>query len=111
MFKVFTISVGIAFLIQIVHSVLSKGWKFSLGFFGGGFLFGFVREFIYRSFIQTYEFPNLPIQLLDVPIFIPIGWVFTFYLAYEFTNKLIVTKTLNDYKDFMIFAAIFSTCI
>jgi hypothetical protein len=111
MFKVFIISVGIAFSIQIIHSVLTKGGRFTLEFFGGGFLFGFVREFIYASFIQSYEFPNMPIKLLNVPIFIPIGWVFTFYLAYEFTNKLIRTKTVKDYKDFIIFAAFFSTCI
>jgi hypothetical protein len=43
MFKVFIISVGIAFFIEIVHSILTKGGRFTLEFFGGGFLFGFVR--------------------------------------------------------------------
>jgi hypothetical protein len=89
---------------------LTKGWKFTLEFFAGGFLFGFVREFIY-SFIQNYLFPSMPIKLLNVPIFIPIGWVFTFYLAHEFVNKLIEPKTVKDYKDFIIFAGFFSTCI
>ena len=111
MLKVFIISVGIAFSIEIIHSVLTKGGKFTLEFFGGGFVFGFVREFIYFSFIRTYEFPNMPITLLNVPIFIPMGWVFTFYLAYEFINKLIKPKTVNDYKDFILFAALFSTFI
>ena len=111
MFKVFIISVAIAFSIEIVHSVLTKGVKFTLEFFGGGFLFGFAREFIYFSFLHNYDAPNLPIKLLNVPIFIPIGWVFTFYLAYEFVNKLIEPKTVNDYKDFIIFAALFSTFI
>lgn len=111
MFKVFIISVGIAFSIEIVHSILTKGGRFTLEFFGGGFLFSFIREFIYASFIQSYTFPNMPIKLLNVPVFIPIGWVFTFYLAYEFTNKLIKPKTLKDYKDFIIFAAFFSTFI
>jgi hypothetical protein len=109
--EVFIVSVGIAFLIQIIHSILTKGGRFTLAFFGGGFLFGFVRELIYISFIQTYEFPSMAIKLINVPIFIPIGWVFTFYLAYEFTNKLIEPKTENDYKDFIIFAAFFSTFI
>jgi hypothetical protein len=111
MFKVFIISVGIAFFIQIVHSLLTKGVKFTLEFFGGGFLFGFVREFIYFSFVHSYGFPNMPVKLLNVPIFIPIGWVFTFYLAYEFANKLIKPKTVKDYKNFIIFAALFSNCI
>jgi hypothetical protein len=111
MFKVFIISVGIAFSIEIVHSILTKGWRFTLEFFGGGFVFGFVREFIYASYVNTYEFPNMPITLLNVPVFIPIGWVFTFYLAYEFVNKLIEPKTGKDYKDFILFAASFSTFI
>lgn len=102
---------GIAFSIEIIHSILTKGWRFTLEFFGGGFLFGFVREFIYSSFIKSYEFPDMPITLLNVPVFIPIGWVFTFYLAYEFINKLIEPKTVRDYKDFIIFAAFFSTFI
>ena len=111
MFKVFVISVGVAFSIQILHSILTKGWRFTMGFFGGGFIFSFVREFIYNSFIHTYEFLDMPIKLLSVPIFIPIGWVFTFYLAYEFISKLIEPKTVKDYKDFVIFAAFFSTFI
>lgn len=109
--KVFIISVGIAFSIQIIHSILTKGWRFTLEFFGGGFLLGFVREFIYSSFIQTYDFPNMPAKILNVPVFIPIGWVFTFYLAYEFTDRLIKPKTVKDHNDFIIFAAIFSTCV
>jgi hypothetical protein len=109
--EVFIVSVGIAFLLQIIHSILTKGGRFTLEFFGGGFLFGFVRELIYISFIQNYEFPNMAIKLINVPIFIPIGWVFTFYLAYEFTNKLMEPKTVKDYKDFIIFTAFFSTCI
>jgi hypothetical protein len=111
MLKVFIISVGIAFFIEIVHSILTKGGRFTLEFFGGGFLFGFVREFIYFSFVRTYEFPDMPIKLLNVPIFIPIGWIFTFYLAYEFTSRLIEPKIEKDYKDFIIFSALFSTCI
>lgn len=102
---------GIAFSIEIIHSLLTKGGRFTLEFFGGGFLFGFVREFIYASFLHDYDFPNMPITLLNVPVFIPIGWVFTFYLAYEFVNKLIEPKTAEDYKDFVTFTAIFSTCI
>ena len=111
MFKVFIISVGIAFFIQIVHSILTKGIKFTLGFFGGGFIFGFIREFIYFSFLHDYNAPDMPIRLLNVPICIPIGWIFTFYLAYEFVNKLIEPKTVKDYKNFVIFAAFFSCCI
>jgi hypothetical protein len=111
MLKVFVISVGIAFALQIVHSILTKGGKFTLEFFVGAFIFGFVREFIYFSFIRTYSFPQMPIKLLNVPILIPIGWIFTFYLAYEFINKLIEPKTVKDYKDFIIFAAFFSTFI
>jgi hypothetical protein len=108
--KVFIISVGIAFSIEIIHSIWTKGWRFTLEFFVGGFLWGFLKEYLY-SFVRSYEFPHMPIKLLNVPIFIPIGWVFTFYLAYEFTNKLIKPKTEKDYKDFIIFAAFFSNFI
>ena len=111
MIKVFIFSLAIAFFLQIVHSILTKGWKFTLEFFVGGFLFGFVREFIYASFVRSYGFPDVPIKLLNVPIFIPIGWVFTFYLAHEFVNKLIDPKTEKNYKNFIIFAAFFSNFI
>lgn len=111
MFKVFIISVGIAFSIQIIHSILTKGGRFTLGFFGGGLLFGFLREIIYHLFNRVYDFPNMPIKLLNVPVFIPIGWVFTFYLAYEFTNKLIQPRTEKDYRDFVILVSFFSTFI
>jgi hypothetical protein len=53
----------------------------------------------------------MPVTLLNVPVFIPVGWVFTFYLAYEYVNKLIEPKTIKDYKDFIIIAAFFSTFI
>lgn len=111
MLEVFIISVGIAFSIEIIHSLLTKGVKFTLEFFGGGFLFGFAREFIYFSFLHDYDAPDMPIKLLNVPICIPIGWLFTFYLAYEFVNKLIEPKTVKDYKDFVTFAVLFSTFI
>ncbi len=111
MLKVFIISVAIAFSLQIIHSLLTKGWNFTLEFFGGGLLFGFVREFIFFYFCQDYDFPNMPVTLLNVPVFIPVGWVFTFYLAYEYTHKLIEPKTARDYKDFIIIAAFFSTFI
>jgi hypothetical protein len=108
---VFIISVGIAFLLQIIHSLLTKGWKFTLEFFGVGLIFGFLREYLYFNFAHIYEFPDLPIQFMNVPIFIPIGWVFTFYLAYEFVKKLVKPKTAQDYKDFIIFAMFFSSFI
>lgn len=111
MLKVFIVSVAIAFSLQIMHSILTKGWVFTLEFFGGGLLFGFVREFIFFHFCHDYDFPNMPVTLLNVPVFIPVGWVFTFYLAYEYTNKLIKRKTIKDYKDFIIIAAFFSTFI
>jgi hypothetical protein len=111
MFKVFIISVGIAFSLQIIHSMLTKGWKFTLEFFGGAFLFGFIRELIYHSFVYNYDFPNMPIKLMNVPIFIPIGWIFTFYLAHEFVNKLLEPKSEKDFKDFIIFASFFATFI
>lgn len=111
MLKVFIISVAIAFSLQIIHSILTKGWKFTLEFFGGGLLFGFVREFIFFHFCQDYDFPNMPVTLLNVPVFIPVGWVFTFYLAYEYAHKLIEPKTARDYKDFIVIAAFFSTFI
>jgi len=111
MLKVFIVSVAIAFSLQIVHSISTKGWWFTLEFFGGGLLFGFVREVIFFNFCHDYDFPNMPVTLLNVPVFIPIGWVFTFYLAYEYTNKLIEPKTEKDYKDFIIIAAFFSTFI
>jgi hypothetical protein len=53
----------------------------------------------------------MPVKLLNVPVFVPIGWIFTFYLAYEFVNKLIEPKTVKDYKNFITFAAFFSICI
>lgn len=111
MLKVFIVSVAIAFSLQIIHSILTKGWIFTLEFFGGGLLFGFVREFIFFHFCHDYDFPNMPVTLLNVPVFIPVGWVFTFYLAYEYVKKLIEPKTTKDFKDFIIFAAFFSTFI
>lgn len=111
MLEAFIIPVVIAFVAEIVHSTLTKGWKFTLEFFAGGFLFGFVRELIAASYLKQYGFPDMPIQFLNVPIFIPVGWVFTFYLAYEFTNKIIKPSTEANCRTFIIFAAFFSTCI
>ena len=90
---VFVISVAIAFTLLIYHSILTNGKKYTIVFFGGGFIFGFVREWYMATFAETYAFPQMPLQILGVPIFIPIGWVFAFYLGAEFTKRLIIPKS------------------
>ncbi len=108
---VFAISVSIALALLIYHSVLANGKKYTLEFFGGGFLFGFIREWYMATFADTYAFPQVPLQILGVPIFIPVGWVFTFYLGVEFTKRLITIRKQEDYIDFIICASFFADMI
>ncbi len=54
----------------------------------------------------SYSFPNVTLQIFGVPPFVPIGWVFTWYLGYEFTRRI-----LPPGKGLIAVAAIFSAFI
>jgi len=60
-YLIFTIAVFIAFTLLIIHSILYRGIKESLIFFGFGFIFGLIREMIYRSYFNNYSFGEAPL--------------------------------------------------
>lgn len=77
-----------AFVLLVIHSWLTRGKRFTMLFFLGGFAFGFVRELIYVNFKQIYDYSGLSVKLLGVSPVIPIGWVFTFYIGICFTERI-----------------------
>ncbi|HME53438.1 MAG TPA: hypothetical protein VKM55_14535 [Candidatus Lokiarchaeia archaeon] len=77
-----------AFVLLIIHSWLTRGKRFTMLFFLGGFAFGFVRELIYVNFKQIYDYSGLLVKILGVSPVIPIGWVFTFYIGICFTERI-----------------------
>ncbi len=99
----FMVSVVVAFTLQIIHSVLTKGGKFTFGFFGGGILFGYFREL---AGPKAYSFPGAPLAIMGVPPFVPIGWVFTWYLGFELARMV-----LPPGEKFITVAATFSAFI
>ncbi|MHA1294733.1 MAG: carotenoid biosynthesis protein, partial [Promethearchaeota archaeon] len=80
----------IAYVLLIIHSFLFRGSKKTITFFGLAFIFGFIREFYYKYFVGAYTFVELTtFTLLGVPIAIPIGWTFTFYIGLFFAQKIL----------------------
>lgn len=111
-FEVFLVAVLIAFILLIIHSYFYYGLKESIVFFGFGFIFGLIREIIYRTFFNNYTFGSMPLKILNVPIAIIFGWMFTFYLAYYFSEKLVKPKDQeSDAVRVLMACAIFSSFI
>lgn len=88
-----------------------KGGKFTFFFLGGGFLFGLIRELIYVNVFHNYAFSQMPLMIMNVPITIPMGWVFAFYLGNEFTKPLIKIMNEKDVYFHIVLCGIFADCI
>ncbi len=110
-FQIFIISVLIAFILLIIHSLKKNGWKETVIFFGFGFIFGLIRELIYRTFFVNYAFNEMPLQLFGTPLTIIFGWIFTFYLGYALCVNFIDVNTSHAHVQLIIFCAIFSSTI
>ncbi len=104
-------SVLIAFIFLIIHSLKKQGMRETTLFFGFGFLFGLIREIIYRTWFKNYSFGQMPLRVADVPLTIIFGWIFTFYLGHALCSKLILIKTHQDYLRLMMACSIFSSVI
>jgi len=107
----FIIAVIIAFTILIIHSLIYRGLKETLIFFGYGFIFGLIREIIYRSFFKNYSVAEVPLQILGAPLAVIFGWLFTFYLGYSLCEKFIDPENEAEYMRLMVLCAIFSSYI
>ena len=110
-FPVFLVSVLIAFAFLILHSLKYRGPRETLIFFGYGFLFGFIREIVYRTLFNNYSVSDIPLQILGVPLAIIFGWLFTFYLGYCFCEKFFVLEKESEYMRLIVSCAIFSSYI
>ncbi|MHA1440021.1 MAG: hypothetical protein ACTSPD_20945 [Promethearchaeota archaeon] len=88
--EIFIYPTFIAFILLIIHSILFRGSKKTITFFGLAFIFGLIREWYYKNFVKGYTFTDLTtFTLIGVPIAIPIGWTFTFYIGLFFSQKIL----------------------
>lgn len=110
-FPVFIVSVLIAFGFLVLHSIKHRGARETLIFFGYGFLFGFIREIVYRFLFKNYSVTDVPLQILGVPVAVIFGWLFTFYLGYCFCQKFLVLEKESEYMRLIVLCAIFSSYI
>jgi len=110
-FMIFLVAVLIAFILLVIHSLIYRGIKITIIFFGYGFIFGLIREIIYRTFFKNYSVSEVPLQIFGAPIAVIFGWLFTFYLGYCFCEKFLVSGEEPEYLRLMVFSAIFSSYI
>jgi hypothetical protein len=108
---VFIISVFIAFALLVIHSLIHRGIKETVIFFGFGFIFGMIREIIYRTYFKNYTVAEVPLQVLGAPIAVIFGWIFTFYLGYSLCEKFMINQDESDYMRLMVLCSIFSSYI
>ncbi len=78
-----------AFILLVVHAAKTRGRRFTLFYFLGGFAFGLIREFFYVHYKQNYDYSGLAIKIFDVPPVIPLGWMFTFYIGLCFGERIL----------------------
>lgn len=108
---IFVIAVLIAFIVLVIHSLIYRGVKETSIFFGYGFIFGIIREIIYRTFFKNYSVSEVPLQIFGAPIAVIFGWLFTFYLGYCFCEKFLDSEEESEYSRLMVLSAIFSSYI
>ncbi len=86
-----------AYFLLIIHSIIFRGGKKTLTFFGTAFIFGLIREILYSNFVKRYVFTELTnLRVFDVPIAAIMGWTFTFYIGLFFAQKLLNFNTNLD---------------
>ena len=81
----------IGFVLLVIHSGFTRGTRFTLIYFGGGFIFGMIREYFYVNFKQIYDYSGLAIKIFGIPPVIPLGWMFTFYIGLCFAERMMGT--------------------
>jgi len=89
----------IGFLLLVLHSVITRGWRDTLWFMAPVLLYGFLHE-------KSVSSPTDPAEYLlsrrlgpyfgGVPIIIPVGWTFAFYLGLCVAEKL--TQTYSRFR-------------
>jgi len=98
----FTIPVFIATVLLVIHSWLFRGRRNTILFWGGGYIFAFAREFMYQNMIVAYTFSGVSLKLFNVPLTIPMGWLFeaytSLYLAQFFIGADLTTTTVGNLR-------------
>ena len=80
--QLFTYPVFVATALLIAHSWLFRGRRNTLLFWGVGYLIAFGREFVYQNYFHgTYQFTGANLRILNVPVTIPMGWLFEAYTS------------------------------
>lgn len=78
----FTVPVMIATASLVLHSGLFRGATKTKIFWGYGYLLAFGRELVYQNFLaNTYRFTGTDLKLLNVPLTVPMGWLFEAYIS------------------------------
>lgn len=80
---IFTIGGIIGFLTLLFHSLLIQEKDSTAFIFLGGGIMTFVLEYTLSVSLELYTYQNLPLNPLEIPIIIPMGWVITFYGLYN----------------------------
>jgi hypothetical protein len=62
-------------------------WE-TLAFFGGGFVFGIVRENIVALLPMLYTYPNHPLYIGAAPIMMGFGWSASFYASWSMAETI-----------------------
>lgn len=96
----FTVSVLIATVLLVLHSWLFRGPRNTMLFWVAGYLFAFGREFVYQNVFPTYRFTGADLKLFNVPVTIPMGWLFeaytSIYLAQFMLGADVQTMTAGE---------------
>ncbi|MHA1250054.1 MAG: hypothetical protein ACTSRP_08705 [Candidatus Helarchaeota archaeon] len=88
--EIFLYPAFFAYILLIIHSLIYRKVSKTVTFFGGCFIFGIIREYYYKHVVRKYFFIELTsFNIFGVPIAIPIGWTFTFYIGLFFAEKLL----------------------
>lgn len=75
--------------IGVYHSWLKhRNFWYPLTFFGGGFLFGIIRENIVQSLVSLYSYPGYYLYIFNAPLFMGFGWSVAFYIGLEITYNI-----------------------
>jgi hypothetical protein len=77
----FTFPVLFATSLLLLHSWLFRGPKNTLIFFGLGYVAAFLRELGYQNVSPSYVFRGADLGVFNVPITIPLGWLFEAYIS------------------------------
>lgn len=102
------ISASIALILLIIHSYLYRGTRITLNFFIFAFIWAFLKEGSApppsHPYLKLYEFLNQNIPLSFAYWTATIGWIFTFYISWCISEKIL--QRIDFFKN-KIFSTLF----